>query len=345
MSLEQRVRDLEINKTSNRQVFAYNDPNFKYRPKFNHQFLISESDITFFPGEWNKIVSNINLNPSVWQSITQSKSGKFQAACSDYIWISSSYGLDWTKVDNQQDWKSIAISDDGRYLTACVYQGKIWKSDDFGVSWSMIPGPINSSEREWVSVAMSGNGQYQTAVVNGHDIWKSSDYGETWENLNNEKDWTSVTMSENGKYQTICNSNGEILVSSDYLNTYSETSVACNFNFVSMSDSGQFQTAVEYQGYVYKSTDHGKTWTLINDKLNEVDRNWTCVSVCGIGKYQIATVETYQWISSDYGETWISAYFYNLQTRISLNGTGQFRISTNDENIYRCVAIPIVEMV
>ena len=68
---------------------------------------------------------------------------------------------------------------------ASVYnasQGYIFKSSDYGVSWTQLSSLYNY----WQKVAISGNGQYMLAVAYGNGAaWRSSDYGATWTQITN----------------------------------------------------------------------------------------------------------------------------------------------------------------
>jgi hypothetical protein len=73
------------------------------------------------------------------------------------------------------DFQVIAVSASGKYQTALKYQsiGYIYKSKDFGVTWTI---PINNTYI-FSSVSISSSGQYQTAVTFGGYIYISSDFG------------------------------------------------------------------------------------------------------------------------------------------------------------------------
>ena len=61
------------------------------------------------------------------------------------IYTSSNSGAAWTNrstgttannpISGNKNWHSIAMSDDGRYLAAVVYNGHLYTSDNYGVNW------------------------------------------------------------------------------------------------------------------------------------------------------------------------------------------------------------------
>jgi hypothetical protein len=65
----------------------------------------------------------------------------------------------------------------GKYQTAVVYGGYIYRSTNYGVTWTQA---TSDTSRNWSSVAMSSDGKYQTAVVDG---WIYLSFNELWCNL------------------------------------------------------------------------------------------------------------------------------------------------------------------
>ena len=79
----------------------------------------------------------------------------------------------------------------GKYQTAVVYNGYIYRSTDYGVTWSQV-----GNSNNWYSVAMSSDGKYQTAVVHGGYIYRSTDYGVTWSQVGNSNNCYSVAINK-----------------------------------------------------------------------------------------------------------------------------------------------------
>jgi len=223
---------------------------------------------------------------------------------SENQWVLGDVGATWSQKtsDATRNWIPVAMSSDGKYQTAAVYDGYIYGSSDYGATWSQK----TSTTRNWRSAAMSSDGKYQTAVVYDGYIYGSSDYGTTWSQKTSDatRNWRSAAMSSDGKYQTAVVYDGYIYGSSDYGTTWSQkTSDATRYWVpVAMSSDGKYQTAADY-GYIYCSSDYGATWS---QKTGAVGREWGSVAMSSDGKYQTAVVSYggYIYGSSDYGATW-----------------------------------------
>lgn len=164
-----------------------------------------------------------------WISVAVSPSGQKQTAVVNggSIWVSINYGVDWTRTSGPtQNWVSVSIStavlatggtdggtgDDntGQYLTAAVYGGGIWISNNSGTQWRQTSVPRG----HWNSVAMSANGDIQTAVLSGGGMWGSTDFGESWIQTSALLgDWQCVAMSSDGSYRTAVVYGGDVYVS------------------------------------------------------------------------------------------------------------------------------------
>ena len=59
-------------------------------------------------------------------------SGQYQSCVTNvgYIYVSNDFGITWTQKGISESWKAISISSDGKYQTACVYNGYIYRSSD-----------------------------------------------------------------------------------------------------------------------------------------------------------------------------------------------------------------------
>ena len=118
-------------------------------------------------------------------------------------------GNTWAARDSNRDWRSVAMSSDGKYQTAVGFGLQIYVSNDYGTTWAAR----GSSTILGLSVAMSSDGKYQTAVSNPGQIYVSNNYGTTWVARDSTRGWLSVAMSSDGKYQTAVVNAGQIYVS------------------------------------------------------------------------------------------------------------------------------------
>jgi hypothetical protein len=118
------------------------------------------------------------------------------------IYMSSDYGVSWTQKGptSSLDWLSVSLSTTGQYQSAVVYQGGLYISTNFGISWILATAPSTN----WRSITVSASGQYQFAVVVNGGIYSSSDFGNSWSLTTApiSKDWYSISISSSGQYQT-----------------------------------------------------------------------------------------------------------------------------------------------
>ena len=206
-------------------------------------------------------------------------------------------------------------TDDGKYQTAVLYNGKVYVSSNYGETWN--PKGINLYSS--TSVSVSSNGKYQTLTALGI-IYVSSDYGETWNPKTTSTDWMYISISSSGKYQTVFNVDGTIYTSSNYGETWNPKVNIINLSCVSVSSSGKYQTAVVENGNIYISSNFGETW---NPKY--YNKYWLGVSMSSNGQYQTACGYGAVYISSDYGINWTPKLYINSYTGVSLSSSGQYQ--------------------
>jgi photosystem II stability/assembly factor-like uncharacterized protein len=184
-----------------------------------------------------------------------------------------------------------AISKNGQYQFLAFYNEGIYRSSNYGTSFTDIKTPDS-----YMSIACSETGQYVTAVTDSDVIYVSSDYGASWTQIFiTIGKSTCVSMSKTGQYQTIVAIRtspsylGYIYRSSDYGASWTQVLVpdVTYWSSVSLSASGKTQVAtasLKYQGYVglgyiYKSKDYGVTWTKL---LSSGSRYWTSIAISKI---------------------------------------------------------------
>ena len=248
---------------------------------------------------------------------------------------------------------AIAISASGQYQTDVPYNGFIYISSDYGVTWTQ------KTQRDyWSGVSISASGQYQTAVssalqsdqVSPGFIYISSDYGVTWTQTTQKEVWTSVSISASGQYQTAVSSGlgstpvqaypGFMYISSDYGVTWTQNPQKELWNSVSISASGQYQTTTSFglqsgnlsSGFIYISSDYGVTWTQNPQKPVGLG-----VAVNATGQYQIIAAGLKTFYSTDYGNNWNQLSFFptTTVTAAAISASGQivvFRTTTLDYN-------------
>jgi len=207
--------------------------------------------------------------------------GKYQTIVSsgDTVYTSNDYGITWRPLDiNSELYASIPDSQNNMYQSvetfptagvALSYNGLyqtvvaqyIYRSQDFGQTWTNVSNTNYLSDNNWISVAMSSNGKYQTALESGGDVFTSTDFGVTWTLLNDDrlldKEWISASSSATGQYQTIVQQGGLVYYTFNYGTTWTPVSDSNirnkDFRDVSISSDGIYQCICEYAGQIYMS--------------------------------------------------------------------------------------------
>lgn len=212
-----------------------------------------------------------------------------------YNWVNRGYEY------GDKNWTSVAMSDNGRYQSATMYQNKIYTSDDYGITWTPISQILNQL---WTCIAMSSTGATQFASTYYSYLYKSTDYGATWTKNSYVHQWTGIDMDASGQYVTGVIINGYIKVSNDSGATW--TSFAKNFGkkvwaAIKVSYTGKYQTALAVNDGIYRSTDYGITW----EQKSTEKVTWKSVTMDATGQYQMACAENgYVYQSDDYGNSW-----------------------------------------
>ncbi len=219
-------------------------------------------------------------------TMPQYPSGKWVTAVvyGGVIFRSNDYGATWSQEATSQYWRGVDMDSSGMYQTAVVYDGYIYASNDFGVTWSQ-----RALSKYWAAISLSSDGKYQTAVVWGGYIYVSSNYGLDWTQEGVSKDWKSIDVSPTGKYQVAGVDGGYVWISTDYGITWTLLSPALSTSYgaVFVSKNGASYTAAANAtdgGYIYISTDGGATWAIEENVLH----HWASLSGDNSGTYRIA---------------------------------------------------------
>ena len=188
--------------------------------------------------------------------------------------------MSWTITNQTNDqWYSITSDSTGQYLAACIFQGTIYTSQDYGNNWIESNGntdPITKAPSAfWSSITSDTTGKYLAACVNNGSIYTSQDYGSNWiESSGNNKApisyWSSITSDSTGQYLAACISPGTIYTSQDYGsnwiesngNTGSTKSPNAAWKSITSNKTGQFLAACIINGIIYTSQDYGFSWNI-----------------------------------------------------------------------------------
>ena len=223
------------------------------------------------------------------------------------------------------DWRTVSINSTGQYQFAAANAGLVWRSTDYGVTWSAL----TLASRNWVSVAVSSTGQYVVTVSSDGStdrLYNSSDYGVTWVGRGFASNtWVQVAISASGQYQCGVSSNLAIQSSRDYGVTWNSISGTAGVAWtgIAISSSGQYITAV-INSNPYVSSDYGVSW------LNrDTSRSWNYIAMSSTGQIQIAGLTTsgVMYISTDYGVSFTNTGSSPsvIYRSVAISSTGQYR--------------------
>jgi hypothetical protein len=206
-------------------------------------------------------------------------------AATAVILRSTDYGASFTDIPGTTltgtaYWRAIAATNSAAVQTAVAYGGAIYRSADYGSTWSntgiTIDGSANANTvtpRNWQDIAVSAEtGAIQVTCVSGGYLYVSADTGANWASSSTvsidgvatqttNRVWQAVAVSANGQYGLAC------------------------VNSTSAS------------GFLYRSTDSGGSWSSSNVIIDgagsqATNRPWQDVGMSANGKYQVACLNT-----------------------------------------------------
>ena len=190
-----------------------------------------------------------------------SYTGQIQTVCTtgSTNFVSVDYGVTWTPYFTNKYWKSVVMSNDGKYIICSdisIYTG-IYDTNAQAHQWTTNSLPYAIANLE-IQISMSFTGKYISyGVVYTNIISNSNNYGVSWFNPILSPTLTSSLV--NGVFNAI-SSDGKYVIITIYYNN----------------------TAL----YIYESTDYGQTF-----KRNGIvgNSNNIFVSISGIGNYACLT--------------------------------------------------------
>jgi hypothetical protein len=274
------------------------------------------------------------------------------------IFFSSNKGVSFAALPSSSfststNWQCCAMSSTGQIMVVAGLSSNIYKSTDYGASWTPIGSVFN-----WISLHLSYTGQYCLATRHTNVLYSSGTvYSTVFNNFlvnNTNTEYTTFTVtglnrgpqsayvSQSGKYMIVtsyAHSQG-IAISTNYGSTWSTS----NYNIAS-SGYQYWQTAITYdETKIYITLYSGPSvgvWIL--PITGETIGNGTKISsyaaltgITGIqsiaisrdGTYIIITSETKTYYSQNSGATWLLAYTGPIQY-MSMSEGGRTVITTD----------------
>ena len=327
--------------------------------------------LTWYGQNWSRIPGwTTNTAADVYMSAN----GKYMAVATRGInlnqvgiFYSTDYNLNYATAALTKNWRSIAGTTTGDAIWAIQggtnennvpWTREIWRSNNFGVTWTQQTSPPDFSNANPSRIRVSGDGKYQLISdgrTNGlGKLYLSTDYGVTW----TSKNLTTVTgtvgsvaISSNGavQYAEISGTSEGLLTNTGSGGIYRSTDYGVNFNRVNTTDpiwnmstdaTGRIICATTNTG-VISSRDYGQTWTTLSIA------GATAVSVCPGGNIiwigcinQASTAQLYY--SEDYGQSFIVAnqnpagsYISTSYLTIATNHDGSIIVGGGNDNLNR----------
>jgi photosystem II stability/assembly factor-like uncharacterized protein len=207
-------------------------------------------------------------------------------------------------------WYEAASNASGARLIACVYNGRIYLSTDYGNTWSEVK-PGGDYDLAWQCVASNSDGMVLLAGVGGTYVYISTNGGDAWTNTGlPSAGWTNVTSSADGTKLAACAYNGRIYVSVNSGASWGQAlTPQGNVNYlwraIHYSKDGTALFAAAYGGRFYKSINDGMSWTELTPEGNS-GPHWCSVKSSSDGLKVVASNFTTTYMSSNGGDSWTS---------------------------------------
>lgn len=199
-------------------------------------------------------------------------------------------------------WQGIGGSSDGQYLIATAYGSGLYRSSNWGNTWTQS----TQTSGNWENVSVSGDGMYALANINAN-VYRSIDWGNTWALVATAtKPVSKVSVSTNAQYMYFIAYNGKIYRSTDFGVTWEQTESDRYWGNMSCSADGKYVYAATNNtnpptNGIYVSSDYGVTFV----KTTAPNSAWNGLCVCRNGEMVYAAINGGQvYKTGDYGATW-----------------------------------------
>lgn len=270
----------------------------------------------------------VRLSPSAageeWQARGSSQGSWVAVACSadgtrllaatesGRLYVSQDAGITWAPRESNRTWRAVTVSADGMRMAAAS-SGRIYVSSDAGATWT-----ARGESLSWRGLASSSDGMRLVAGSQGGWLQTSSDFGLTWTPRETRRNWRSVASSDDGMRLAAVDSPGRIYVSTDGGVTWMATGPTADWRALAGSADGQRWFAAARDNRLYISADGGVQWS-----AREPSRRWTGLASSADGSHVVATAENSQiFVSRDFGSNWQARDEARAWTAVASSGNG-----------------------
>jgi Putative Ig domain len=247
-----------------------------------------------------------SIGEHLWSQLSVSTDGQ-KIAAAEYggsVWTSSDSGVTWTKSASPSNgWTTLKLSTDGTHIVGggeagWNYDGYLFKSANFGVSWETVTTSIVSS-----SAALSDDGVAIYGIcstcTDATTLGNSVDGGTHWWNKSyvrtGNKVWRGIATSKSGAKLVAVADNAQIYTSNHFGYQWNEPTgdATKHWNSVAMTPDGTKIVAGASPGDIYTSFDFGATW----QDHTGANGTWRQVFISGDGNTVYGLTGTEIWKS------------------------------------------------
>ena len=160
----------------------------------------------------------------------------------------------------------------------------IWKSQNKGVSWSLIEDDYNDDSNNPKSMTIDNN-NFLYIVEADDDIWKSSNLGLNWTKINDNYD--NVPLSNGASLFLFSDNDNSLFIVEKDEDIWRSDNQAINWTRVNHTDFNYKNGDVAGYGIIYNkpfladknsdiwfSDNKGRTWILVKDDYNGAESNY-----------------------------------------------------------------------
>ena len=278
------------------QIVASNDQGFGN----GYLFVSTDSGAT-----WPSY--SLSLSPVIWQNIACSSNGQYIYAVGQdgssvyHVYASADTGATWSQLTDPSSGATlggISCDSTGQYVVVTAGTAGIFRSTDYGVTWTVTSAPLTASQ-SYGPLVGDTTGTFLLACDTAHStVYLSSNAGESWTSTYSTA--TNVAISGNGVQRFATGSSGIV---HQFGTAAWSLMTGVVYAPVVISVNNQYMVAIRYPSSgndrVVYSSDSGATWTNADDFGNV-----QYIAADSSGQYVVAMLDTGAvYRSSDYGAT------------------------------------------
>lgn len=273
------------------------------------KYITFASDLVYTSNDAGKTFDATPIPVKPWRSIAMSTSGKYQI-------ISTSEGGPYYSGDFGKTWNlsliatnyargSLAMSDDGKTVYLSIVEGLIYRSTNYGVSFTAL----NASPYIDVSdavIATDSSGSIVAVCTSSSSrgsIAISTNSGAAWTNRTPDisTNWipSGIVMSGDGSEIVVALRSGTLLVSHNTGSSFTASYVqsAELTNGICASTDGRYVYVLSENAKGWASDDFGDTW----NRFPQVGiPNWIATSTTAGGSYIYAITTNQELVRADF---------------------------------------------